>query len=141
MVVTGRRSSHPLFYLQFRYICFCSYFLSPDSFEFFLVHFQPSLGSSFSFKDPFTFIPSSAAYMYRPVIYMNDEFIYCKSKEGYCFTRLKRHSSLSRGFSFALFVPLAAKFHDLTAKESDVTNTSLRDPLVKSDGRFVINNH
>ena len=61
-------------------------------------------------------------------------FIYSKSKEGYCFAREKIPS-----FSFLLSFSIAAKFHDLTAKESAFTNASLQDPLMTSDGRFVIN--
>ena len=40
--------------------------------------------------------------------------------------------------SLLLSFSIAAKFHDLTAKESALTNASLQDQLMTSDGRFVI---
>ena len=43
---------------------------------------------------------------------------------------------LSRRFSFLLFISPAEKFHDLTAKESAVSNASLQDPPVTTYGRF-----
>ena len=42
----------------------------------------------------------------------------------------------SRRFPFLLFVPFAAKFHDLTTRESALSNASLQDPLMTSDGRL-----
>ena len=49
------------------------------------------------------------------------------------------HGKKIPSFSFLLSFSIAAKFHDLTAKESALTNASLQDPLMTSDGRFVIN--
>ena len=43
-------------------------------------------------------------------------------------------------FPFPLFFSIAAQLHDLTAKESALTNASLQDPLVTSVGRLVIKN-
>ena len=37
---------------------------------------------------------------------------------------------------FFLFVPFAAKFQDLTTKESAESNASLQDPLMTCEGRF-----
>ena len=43
-------------------------------------------------------------------------------------------------FPFLLSFSIAAKLHDLTAKESALTNASLQDSLTTSVGRFVIKN-
>ena len=53
---------------------------------------------------------------------------------------MRKKCLLNPSFPFPLFFSIAAKLHDLTAKESALTNASLQDPLVTSVGRFVIKN-
>ena len=68
-------------------------------------------------------------------------FIYYKSEEGLRILFCTGEKFLfNPSFCFLLSYSIAAKFHDLRAKESALTNASLQDQLMTCDGRFVIDN-